>query len=66
MSLCPTVDFGQLGLILENADTDTALKKKLMGVIVVNVDAGGDSFFVRINKHAEVDALCLLMENDCC
>ena len=55
-----TIDFGKLGFILEDADTDSALKK-LIGTIVVNLDAGNASHFVRANKDAEVDALCLTM-----
>ena len=50
----------KLHCIIGTAKTDSALND-LMDVIVVNVDAGNPSSYVRANKDAEVDALCLLM-----
>lgn len=50
----------KLHCIIGTAKTDSALHK-LMDCIVVNVDASSPASYVRANKDAEVDALCLLM-----
>ena len=44
----------------KSADTDAQLKS-LLGVITVNIAEGEQLRFMRANKDAEVDALCLLM-----
>ena len=44
----------------KSADTDAQLKS-LLGVIRVNIAEGEQLRFMRANKDAEVDALCLLM-----
>ena len=56
----PTLDVGKLGYIIKNAVTDASLKD-LMEPITVNIDAGNASNYVRVDKDAEVDGLCLLM-----
>ena len=55
-----TIDFGRTAYLIENADTDSKLKK-MMGVITVNIEEGEQLIFKRANKDAEVDALCLLL-----
>ena len=55
-----TIDYGRIGYIIEEANDDAQLKK-LMGVIIVNIGDGEQLRFMRANKDAEVDALCLLM-----
>ena len=56
-----TLDSGKIGHIIESASTDGHLKA-LIGTIIVNIDDSADfSNFKRVNKDAEVDALCLLM-----
>ena len=55
-----TIDYGRIGYILKEADTDAQLKI-LLGNILVNIGEGEQSYFVRANKDAEVDSLCLLL-----
>ena len=44
----------------KSADSDAQLKS-LLGVIRVNIAEGEQLRFMRANKDAEVDALCLLL-----
>ena len=55
-----TIDYGRIGYIIESADNDAQLKT-MLGVIMVNIEEGEQLRFMRANKDAEVDALCLLM-----
>ena len=55
-----TIDFGRIGHVIESADTDLQLKS-ILGVITINIPEGKQQPFMRANKDAEVDALCLLM-----
>ena len=55
-----TIDIGKLGYIIENATTD-AILREMIKPIVVNIDAGNASHYVRANKDAEIDGLSLLM-----
>ena len=55
-----TIDIGRIATIFESSDTDAKLKQ-MMGVITVNIGEGEQLRFMRANKDAEVDALCLLM-----
>lgn len=59
-----TIDFGRIAYIIEAADTDFRLKS-MMGVITVNIGEGEQLSFMRANKDAEADALCLLMFWNC-
>ena len=56
----PTIDFGRIAHIIETCATDAQLKSSL-GNIIVNIEDGEQSRFMRANKDAEVDALCLFM-----
>jgi len=55
-----TIDYGRIGYIIESAENDAQLKN-MLGVIIVNIEDGEQLHFMRANKDAEVDALCLLM-----
>ena len=55
-----TIDFGRLAYLIETADSDWRLKS-MMGAITVNIEDGEQLTFRRLNKDAEVDALCLLL-----
>ena len=55
-----TIDCGRIAYIIETADTDERLRN-MMGVITVNIGEGEQLSFIRANKDAEVDALCLLI-----
>ena len=59
-----TIDCGRIAYIIETADSDSRLKI-MMGVITVNIGEGEQLSFMRANKDAEVDALCLLMYWNC-
>ena len=55
------LDFSQIGSIIEcwlHEKGDMSLMRE---VITVNIDASNHSFYVRANRDAQVDALCLLM-----
>ena len=56
-----TIDQERIGYIIESADHDIALKN-LLGVFKINVLEGEPPpNIVRLDKDAEVDALCLLI-----
>ena len=55
-----TIDFGRIGHVIESAGTDFKLKE-MLGDITINIEEGGQKPFMRANKDAEVDALCLLI-----
>ena len=56
-----TTDYDRIGYIIESADHDLALKS-FLGVFKVNILEGEQRrSFVRVDKDAEVDALCLLI-----
>ena len=59
-----TIDCGRIAYIIQTGDSDSRLKS-MMGVITVNIGEGEQLNFRRVDKDAEVDALCLLMYWNC-
>ena len=59
-----TIDCGRIAYLIQTADSDSRLKI-MMGVITVNIGEGEQLSFMRANKDAEVDALCLFMYWNC-
>ena len=55
-----TIDYAGIGYVIDSAHDDAALRR-LLGIITVHPVEGEQCRFVGVDKHAEVDALCLLM-----